>query len=352
MSSEPSYEKKISIIVPCYKVEKYLPKCLDSLMNQTIDGIEVICINDGSPDHCIDILNEYRDRFPDNVVVIDKQNEGVWRGRWDGIAIARGEYIGFVDSDDYVEPNFAEVLYGSAKKYDADLSVCGFSRIDLDTGKVLSREMCVERPSFLVSEDPGRLIELNGAPWNKAFRTSILKRMRDLTCPPPVLDDLLFHWLAYAEMDGKVVFNAESCVNYMVRNDSIINSITPEKVTLGSNAFLEVKEYYRQKNVQPDMLEAIDTAAFLHLGVSMVFRLSYNRDIDLKECINQTTAFLDSQFPCWRTSKYLEKQYVNSRGGAFKKLRLVRKLYLAHLMPGFLALYRFMIDKLKIDIKW
>ena len=67
----------LSIIVPCYKVEAYLPKCLDSLMNQTLSNIEVICINDGSPDHCIDILRDYEARFPGKIVVIDKQNEGV-----------------------------------------------------------------------------------------------------------------------------------------------------------------------------------------------------------------------------------------------------------------------------------
>ena len=106
---------KLSVIVPCYKVEKYLPACLDSLINQTLDDIEIICINDGSPDGCIDILRSYEAANPGKVVVIDKKNEGVWRGRFDGIRIARGEYIGFVDSDDTVAPNFAEILYRSAK---------------------------------------------------------------------------------------------------------------------------------------------------------------------------------------------------------------------------------------------
>lgn len=352
MQTESTYEKKFSVIVPCYKVEDYLPKCLDSLLNQTIDGIEIICINDGSPDHCIDILRDYEKRYPDTVVVIDKPNEGVWRGRWDGIAIARGEYIGFVDSDDYVEPNFAECLYGNAKANDADLAVCGFKRIDLDSGKVLSHEMCVERSSFSFTEDPGRMVELNGAPWNKAFRASILKKMHDLTCPPPVLDDLLFHLLAYLEMKGKVVFSPQACINYMVRSGSIINSITQEKVDAGYKAFLEVKRYYVEDGASPELLEALDTAAFLHLGVSMIFRLSYDKANDLNTCIEHATSFLDQNFPAWRTSRYLEPDYVNSRGGAFKKLRLVRRLYEMRLMPAFLAVYRFMIDKLKVDIKW
>ena len=76
-------KKKISVIVPCYKVEKYLPRCLDSLVNQTLEEIEIICINDGSPDNCINILRDYEKKYPDKIVIIDKKNEGVWRGRKD-----------------------------------------------------------------------------------------------------------------------------------------------------------------------------------------------------------------------------------------------------------------------------
>lgn len=122
--------------------------------------------------------------------------------------------------------------------------MCGFSRIDLDSGKGVSREMCRERPSFVMSEELGRLVELNGAPWNKIFRASILKNMRDLVSPPPVLDDLLLHLLAYLDMKGTVVFTPKSLVNYMVRAGSIINSITKGKVDAATQSFLEVKTYY------------------------------------------------------------------------------------------------------------
>ena len=91
--------KKLSIIVPCYKVEKYLPRCLDTLVNQTLEDIEAICINDGSPDNCLKILKKYQKKYGDKIVIIDKQNEGVWKGRHDGIKIAKGEYIG--DYDNY-----------------------------------------------------------------------------------------------------------------------------------------------------------------------------------------------------------------------------------------------------------
>lgn len=133
---------KVSIIVPVYKVEKYLRRSMDSLVNQTLEEIEIICINDGSPDNCLEILKEYKEKFSNkNIVIIDKKNEGVWKGRFDGIKAAKGEYIGFTDSDDYVTLDYAEKLYNAAKSSQADISVCGFYRVDVETEHIFSTEM-------------------------------------------------------------------------------------------------------------------------------------------------------------------------------------------------------------------
>ncbi len=345
-----SQEIALSVIVPCYKVEKYLPKCLDSLMGQTLENIEAICINDGSPDHCIDILREYEEKYPGKIVVIDKPNEGVWKGRWDGIALAKGEYIGFLDSDDYVRPDFAESLYRAAKDADADIAVCGFDRIDLETGKLYSREMAGPRKSFVIDEDPGRLVELNGAPWNKCFRASVLKNMRNLTNPPTVLDDLAFHLLAYCDMHGKVVFVPKSLICYMVRAGSIINTVKKTQVESIYAAFLEIKSFYEQ--ARPDLLPMLDAVAFLHLGVSLLFRLSSTKGENIKADIDEITGFLDANFKSWRKSPYINAAYARANGGAFNKLLIVQRVYLAHAMPAFLSLYSFMINRLHIDIKW
>ncbi|WP_303214204.1 glycosyltransferase [uncultured Enorma sp.] len=342
----------LSIIVPCYKVEQYLPACLDSLMAQTLDNIEVICINDGSPDSCIDILHRYERRYPSKIVIIDKKNEGVWRGRFDGIRLARGEYIGFVDSDDTVAPDFAETLYRTAADNDADISVCGFHRVDLETGKILSHEMCAERPTFDVIEEPGRLIELNGAPWNKAFRSSLLKNMRNLDEPPSVLDDLVFHLLVYLDCKGSIVFSPKSLINYMVREGSIINTVKSQQVDSIFNAFSTVASYYKEAGVSEIMEEALSSIAFLHLGVSLLFRLSYDSSADLGAYITRCTAFLNQTFPTWKHSSYTGLRYALQEKGAFLKLWIVRLFYKAHLMRPFLAVYRFVIDKLHIDIKW
>lgn len=341
---------KLSVIVPCYKVEKYLPKCLDSLMAQTLDQIEVICINDGSPDRCIDILNDYRERYGDKVVIVDKKNEGVWKGRWDGIALARGEYIGFIDSDDYAEPDFAQSLYETAKANDADIAVCGFERTDLETGKVLSRELCDPREDFVIEGDEGRLVELNTAPWNKCFRASVLKGMRNLTNPPTVLDDMAFHLLAYLDMRGKVAFTPKPLVHYMVREGSIINTVREEQVDSILAAFLEIRGYYEE--ARPELLPMLDAMAFLHLGVSLTFRLSCDERYDVRAITARFTAYLNEHFPTWSKSPYLTAAYAKKNGGAYKKLRFARTVYTAGLMAAALSVYRFMIEKLHVDIKW
>lgn len=116
---------KVSVIIPCYNVEKYLRECLDSVVNQTLKEIEIICINDGSPDRSLDILKEYQ-KQDSRFVIIDQENQGVGRARNNGIKAARGEFICFMDPDDwYPESDVLEVLYFSAKK--EGVKICGGS---------------------------------------------------------------------------------------------------------------------------------------------------------------------------------------------------------------------------------
>lgn len=342
--------KKASIIVPCYKVEKYLPRCLDSLVSQTLKDIEVICINDGSPDHCIDILNDYKARFPETIVVIDKQNEGVWRGRFDAIAIARGEYIGFVDSDDYVEPDFAEKLYNTAKNNDADISVCGFHRIDVDSGKILNTEMTEVRSAFEVEKEPERLLELNGAPWNKFFRAPIMKNLHDFEEPPKIFDDIMMHLLTYPSVK-KVAFTPHALVNYIIRNDSIMTTIDKSKVNSTYKAMLEVKEVYT-KSTSQQLRNFLDAAAFLHLGISLMFRISYDKNANLKEELKRNRKFLDNNFPTWNSNRIVSKNSAKKYRAALGKTYYARKIYNMKLMIPALRIYRFAILRLNIDIKW
>jgi len=117
---------KVSVIVPVYNTEKYLHKCLDSLVNQTIKGIEIIIVNDGSSDHSQAIINKYCANYS-FVHGYKKENGGLGSARNFGLQVAKGEYIGFVDSDDYVNPDMYEKMYNAAIECKADLVICDFN---------------------------------------------------------------------------------------------------------------------------------------------------------------------------------------------------------------------------------
>lgn len=120
---------KVSIIVPVYNVEKYLPECLDSIICQTLSDIEIVCINDGSPDNSLSILKDYAAK-DSRIIIIDKENEGVGKARNDGMKAATSEFIAFMDSDDYYPSNdVLEKLYNAAKEN--NVNVVGGRRIML-----------------------------------------------------------------------------------------------------------------------------------------------------------------------------------------------------------------------------
>ncbi len=344
--------KKLSIIVPVYKVEEYLPRCLDSLVNQTLEDIEIICINDGSPDNSLSILKKYQKKYKDKIVIINKQNEGVWKGRKDGVKKATGEFIGFVDSDDYVALDFAEKLYNAVKKNNADISICGFDRIDLDTGKVFSREMCKPiTKTILMDKNPEDILTINGSPWNKIYKANLLKEMVELKNPPKILDDMMFLLLIYINTK-KIVFIPDSLVYYMVRKNSIINTIKKEQIESTYNAMLEVRDVYKNSKNSKVMLPVLDAMAYVHLGISLMFRLSYDKNCNLKETLKENIKFLDDNFGSWRNSKYIKLSYIVTHSFVNVKVWVVRGFHRFRMFRAFLSCYKFMIDKLKTDIKW
>ena len=129
---------KISVIIPVYNVEKFLRECLDSVVNQTMRDIEIICVNDGSTDGSLDILKEYAKK-DDRIIVINQTNGFVGSARNNGLKIAKGEYIQFVDSDDYLELNACETAYKYALQYDSDVVVFGYKNFPERVGNVKNK---------------------------------------------------------------------------------------------------------------------------------------------------------------------------------------------------------------------
>ena len=188
--------KKISIIVPVYNVENYLERCLNSLVKQTIDDIEIILINDGSPDNSQKIIDRFKDQYPDKIVSIEIENSGVAHARNVGLQHATGEYIGFVDSDDYVDVSMYENLYQKAKEEESDIVMSGYTRLwrasskDYQLGEMeLYGKSLSESPMILVS----------GVPyiWNKIFSRRMINENKILFNEFGIFEDLLFSYQCY-----------------------------------------------------------------------------------------------------------------------------------------------------------
>ena len=340
---------RLSIVIPCYRVEPYLRRCLDALLAQSLDGIQLICVNDGSPDNCPQILREYERRF-EHVAVIDQAHRGVWEARRRGIEAAEGEYIGFADPDDWVRSDFAERLYCAAKTCDADIAVCGFDRIDEASGKRYSREMTAfPYRAFSFRQEPGLMLEVNTALWNKIFRAELAKSMPEFSPVPRVFDDLFFSQLLYLDAD-RICFVPESLVCYTVRKDAISGGIRPEHVPEVQTAMLRLRDVcLRQRPERASFLEAL---AFLQLGICLMYRVSSLGDAALKKALQENTAFLDAEFPGWRRSPFLRLLFVLRHRGANRKVYLVYWICRIHLMRLFFRVYNGMILRLGIDIKW
>ena len=119
---------KLSVIIPVYNAEKYLRECVDSVLNQTENDLEIILVNDGSPDNSGAIIAEYAARCPEKITAITVENGGQGRARNCGIDIARGEFLSFIDSDDYIEPDMYALMLAAAEENDADVVVCDMEK--------------------------------------------------------------------------------------------------------------------------------------------------------------------------------------------------------------------------------
>ena len=161
---------KVSICVPIYNMEKYLSECLDSLVNQTLKDIEIVCVNDESKDKSLDILNEYSKKYS-NIKVISQKNTGLGGARNTGLKNASGEYVGFVDADDFVEKDMYQKLYDAAIKEKAEISMCNlkFYPPDVKTKKTI----WFKEYKGIVD---GEFLNKNTQPWNKIVSKDLIKR--------------------------------------------------------------------------------------------------------------------------------------------------------------------------------
>ncbi|WP_282937456.1 glycosyltransferase [Paenibacillus sp. RC67] len=237
---------KVSIVVPIFNVEAYLGRCLDSLLSQTLGEIEIIAVNDGSTDASLHILQQFADK-DQRIVIIDKENGGVSSARNEGINIAQGEYIGFVDPDDWVDQEMYEVMYVEAIAENADIVMCTYFREFGTHSKEkvfpMPEKVCYQQhevQDIMLRRLIGPLneeianpefLDAWGTVWSKLYRTESIRqnglRFIDLQVVG-TNEDSLFNIHAFYHIRKFVFINKPYYHYWRVNNTSVTSGYKPD----------------------------------------------------------------------------------------------------------------------------
>lgn len=210
----------ISIIVPIYKVERYLEKCVNSILAQTYSNLEIILVDDGSPDNCPQLCDQFAKK-DSRIIVVHKENDGLSSARNAGIDIAKGEYIGFVDSDDWCEPDMFECLHDALAKSGCSIAICGVEHDD-ENGKALGSR-CLNPGSLTLPQEQVLHYFFDGSSmpswaWNKLYKRSLWENIR---YPLGRNFEDIPVTRAFILQEPEVAFVPKVLYHYSTRSDSI-----------------------------------------------------------------------------------------------------------------------------------
>lgn len=333
----------VSVIVPVHNAEATLPRTIDALLVQTLDGIEIICVDDASTDNSLTILKSYERNYP-HLHAIAGPKQGAFLTRELGIANAQGEYIGFCDADDMPAPNMYETLLETARNSNSDIAICAYNRVDTKTDKSAVEMRSLGSTSYDVSSDKGWLVSVNTAVWNKLIKREVFESHYIPEKRPTIAEDA-FLLLSLYQKAHHVAFTTEPLYSYFVNDGSAMTTINADQVNELFDAWRGLRNYIAES--EPDYLDVLDLAAFIHLGVSLGSRLVKQKGFSLGRLLKQ----LDVDFPLQVRSKYLKSDYINTH-----KSMLITKF--AHslkqlgLLPAALRTYSTLEAALGSAIKW
>lgn len=309
---------KVSIIVPVYNVEKYLEKCLNSLVEQTLEEIEIILINDGSTDGSLDIIRDFYEKYPDKIVFKSISNGGAANARNIALEMARGEYIGFVDSDDFVDLTMFEKMYYTAKEQNAEIVTCGYNRINMSD---IQRRDVMRRKCFGHNVYQAPQLFINNVPyiWNKIFKKSLIDKNQMHFEPLRIFEDLVFTYKLFLKAN-KIVRVPETLYNYIfLRENSLTYSFTEKRFDIFT-AFDSLLDYF-DKNRASIHFET----ELLFILLNHIFVVCGNDvrivDIPLKyKFINKGFKYLDEKFPFWKSTALYFRKYKKNKFFYTKKI--------------------------------
>ena len=235
-------EAVISVIIPVYKVERYLDRCVESVLRQSYSHLEILLVDDGSPDRCGRMCDQWAEKDP-RVRVIHKENGGLSSARNVGLDAATGKYIAFVDSDDYIAPDMFRLLHKALVEHHADMSICNFYFVD-EAGSILEEDHQDTPITAGVFSGMETIKRITGnkhwyynPAWNKLYKSVLFSDIRypeDVTCAE---DAFVVHWLL--GLCTSVVCIDDRCYYYTQREESITHRRTQKEVLCDAESYLD-----------------------------------------------------------------------------------------------------------------
>ena len=219
---------KVSIVIPVYNVALYLREALDSVINQTLKDIEIICINDCSTDNSLEILKEYALKDSRIRIVEQTTNQGEVVAKYVGAKLAKADYIGTLDPDDYINPNMYEVMYKRITDDKSDAVFCNIRQVD-ENNIPLKKGVCVTKNNKTVLFNDKRIYKINVGTPNKLIKKELFLRALNFT-ERDIWKDVYQYWRCFTYSDYKVSLVNESLYVYRIRNNSITHSHTPIEI--------------------------------------------------------------------------------------------------------------------------
>lgn len=316
---------KISVIVPMYNVEKYIAKCLESVMGQTYENIEIIVIDDGSTDGSLDICNSYAQK-DSRLTVVHQDNKGVSAARNKGLELATGDYIGFVDSDDYLEPEMYSILMNLMKENDAEITACAYRKVSPDG--TYDRDFGDDTINVYEGTDMFRAYITNPS-VSPAVGTKLYKR--------EIFDGIRFiEGIIYEDKDvisrtfikcQKGVFINKSLYNYRTNPDSLTHHDYTDKT---------IRDYVQTIGIQLDIVQnnlSINDYIF-SAGTTYMILLNMYCNIYNKTDLRAARDYIASE-----AAKYVSytKEFIKIRNLSKKDANMIRLSFISF------KLYRFVL---------
>ena len=307
---------KVSVIVPVYNVEKYIVKCLESLLNQTLEDIEIIVVNDGSPDNSQEIIDKYVLEYKDKIKSYIKPNGGLSDARNYGIEKATGEYIGFVDGDDFVDIRMFETMYNEAHKKKSDIVVCNLNYV-YDYDIIPTSSNVLEETTNIKDV----MLNIYPTAWNKIYKRTFINKHKLRFKKNVWYEDVEFIYrvLPYVNKISCV----KNCFYQYVQREGAITKTYDKRLYNYIDNWNGIVDYYKEHDLYDEFYPELEYSYVRYIyGTFLKQAMNFPEFKDFNDALNCAIKNVKMNFPKYRKNKYLYKSLKGLYLVLFNKLAL------------------------------